>query len=80
MTCRSVILTAARELSRTHPEGTFSIQGVVQWMRQHGAHYSDAEVRFHVHTLMCRNASTRKPNEADYQDLERVSRGRYRLL
>lgn len=56
------------------------MQGVVQWMRDHGSHYSDAEVRLHINTLMCRNASARKPNEADHQDLERVSRGRYRLL
>ncbi|WP_444542383.1 DUF7669 domain-containing protein [Deinococcus radiotolerans] len=80
MTCRSAILTAARELSRAHPEETFSVQNVVQWMRDSGSRYSDAEVRLHVHTLMCRNARTRTTDGADYQDLERVARGRYRLL
>ncbi|GGR92719.1 DUF7669 domain-containing protein [Deinococcus sedimenti] len=80
MTCRAEVLAAARSLSGGTADGTFSIQDVVQTMRTLGTRHTDAEVRLHVSTVMCRNATGKHRLNASFHDLERVSRGRYRLI
>lgn len=78
MTCRDDILAVARELSHVHPSGTFSTQNILQVMRLRKTRHSDAEIRRHISTFMCANAVG--PHAAQFQDLERVSRGLYKLL
>ncbi|WP_295821729.1 hypothetical protein [uncultured Deinococcus sp.] len=47
-------------------------------MRLRKTRHSDAEIRRHISTYMCANAVG--PHAAQFQDLERVSRGLYKLL
>ncbi|ALW87841.1 hypothetical protein AUC44_02140 [Deinococcus actinosclerus] len=78
MTCRDDILAVARELSDARPSGTFSVQDVLEVLRARQTPYSDADIRRHISTFMCANAVG--PHAAQFQDLERVSRGLYKLL
>lgn len=77
MTCRDEILAAARVLSKQHTEATFSMQDIITVMRERKTGHLDTTIRRHVSTLMCANATG--PEAGKYKDLERVSRGRYRL-
>ncbi|GGK19855.1 hypothetical protein GCM10008955_11580 [Deinococcus malanensis] len=78
MTCREEILAVARTVSRQHADQTFSIQDIVAGMRARGTKHLDTTIRRHVSTHMCVNAAG--PEAGKYKDLERVSRGRFRLL
>lgn len=78
MTCRDEILAAARVLSKQHSEGTFSIQDIVSALRERRTQHLDTTIRRLVSTQMCVNAAG--PEAGKYEDLQRVSRGRYRLL
>lgn len=78
MTCRDEILTAARVLSRQDAEGSFSIQEIVAALRERRTRYLDATIRQLVSTEMCVNAVGREAGK--FRDLERIRRGRYRLL
>lgn len=78
MTCRDEILTVARALSKLRPDGTFTAQDVVAALRARGTKHLDITIRRHVSTEMCRNAAG--STAAKYHDLERVARGRFRLL
>ena len=78
MTCRDDILAVARELSDAHPSGTFSVQGVLGVLRARQTPYSDADIRRHISVYMCANAVGR--HAAQFQDLERVGHGLFKLL
>ena len=78
MTCRDEILAVARKLSRDRPDGTFTAQEIVTAMRERGTRHLDTTIRRHVATQMCRNAVG--DSAGKYNDLERVERGRFRLL
>lgn len=77
MTARDEILIAARGLSSASPDGTFTVQAVVDTMRRAGTTYKESTVRTHVVSRMCADAPD---NHAKvYDDFVRVSAGRYRL-
>ncbi|UBV43854.1 hypothetical protein LAJ19_06470 [Deinococcus taeanensis] len=78
MTCREEVLAAARILTPQHADGTFSVQDIVSAMRQKGTLHLDTVIRRHVNMEMCANATGARAGK--YKDLERVARGRYRLL
>lgn len=78
MTCRDDILTVSRALSRQSADGTFTAQAVVAALREKGTRHLDTTIRRMVSTEMCRNAAG--PQAGKFHDLERVSRGRFRLL
>ncbi|MFC4638550.1 DUF7669 domain-containing protein [Deinococcus hohokamensis] len=65
-------------MSRQHTEGTFSIQDIVTALRERKTPHLDITIRRLVSTQMCINATGREAGK--YKDLERVSRGRYRLV
>ncbi|MFC4424901.1 DUF7669 domain-containing protein [Deinococcus navajonensis] len=78
VSCREDVLEAARVLSARHAEETFSIPDVIDVMRSQGTEHLDTVIRRHVGVLMCVNGGAAGAGE--YRDLERVARGRYRLL
>ncbi|MVN88313.1 hypothetical protein GO986_16325 [Deinococcus sp. HMF7620] len=78
MTCRDDILTVARTLTTGHPEGTFSMQDVVQALRAQETAHTDAQIRLHVRALMCVNSAEKGAGQ--FRDLERVGHGRFKLL
>lgn len=78
MTVRSEVLKAARALSAASPDGTFSPAEVVELLQRWRTTYGEATIRTHVVSAMCVNAPDN--HAVKYADLERVSRGRYRLV
>ncbi|THF88269.1 hypothetical protein E7T09_03420 [Deinococcus sp. KSM4-11] len=78
MTCRDDILAVARILARQSADGTFSSQEVVAALRARGTTHLDTTIRRHVASEMCRNAVG--ANAGKFHDLERVERGRFRLI
>lgn len=76
MSCREEILIAARTMSRRSDE--FSIEEVIGELRRRGSHYSELTIRTHVASRMCSNAPDN--HATTYNDLVRVSPGRYRLV
>ncbi|MFC4637876.1 DUF7669 domain-containing protein [Deinococcus hohokamensis] len=78
VSCREEVLAAAHLLSAQRSEGTFSVQDVIDVMRSQGTEHLDTVIRRHVAVLMCVNGGA--AGAGAYRDLERVERGRYRLL
>lgn len=78
MTARSEILRAARALAGESVDGTFSPSEVVGLLQRWGSTYPASTIRTHVVAAMCVNAPDN--HLVKYPDLERVSRGRYRLV
>ena len=78
MTARDEVLAAARSLAARSEDGTFSLANVISELRRRRSAYEESTIRTHVTSKMCSNA----PDHHDtvYDDLERVDRGRYRLV
>lgn len=57
---------------------TFTMAEVVAAMRRAGTVYAEQSIRTHIGSSMCVNAPTN--HAVTYSDLERVERGRYRLV
>lgn len=77
MTCRDEILKAANFLQSSSPDNTFSPAEVIHRMQRMGTDYSESTIRTHIVSKMCHGAPTNHAGK--YDDLERVSRGLYRL-
>lgn len=78
MTAREEILDAARRLSASSEDATFTIVEVLTLLHQDGTRYAESTLRTHITSRMCRNAADH--HAVTYRDLERVVRGRYRLV
>jgi hypothetical protein len=76
-TARQEILTAARQLARRSPDGSFALMEIVGEMRRGGSRYAESTIRTHVTSRMC--ADSPDHHDTTYDDLERLDRGRYRL-
>jgi hypothetical protein len=76
--CREDVLRVARVLSAQRADGTFTCRDVISTLRAQGTHHMDTTIRMHVSTKMCANAVG--PLAGQFQDFERVERGRFRLL
>lgn len=75
---RAEILNAAHAVMRRSGERSFTVAEVVDEMSRDGTRYAQATIRTMITGHLCRNA----PDHAatTYDDLERIDRGRYRLL
>ena len=76
MTARDEILAALPNIEARSANGSFSPQDVVDELRQRGSTHSKSTIRTHVVSRMCANAPDN--HARTYDDLERVSDGRYR--
>lgn len=76
MTARSEILKALPAIAARSRDDTFTVDEVVREMRRRGSTYADSTIRTHVASRMCANAPDN--HAITYDDLERVSEGRYR--
>ncbi len=77
MTCRDEVLAAIARLERRHGRSEFALDEIVQEVMG-ASSYRESTVRTHVTSRLC--ASTPDHHGTTYPDLERVSRGRYRLI
>ncbi|THF88411.1 hypothetical protein E7T09_04175 [Deinococcus sp. KSM4-11] len=78
MTCRDEILSAVKELVKDNPDQEFTLEEVLSYMRPRGSPYLRAHLSHHVTAVMCVNSTSKFGGQ--YQDLERVRKGVYRLL
>jgi hypothetical protein len=76
MTARDEILAALPGIEARTADGSFSPQDVVDELRRRGTSLAEATIRTHVVSRMCANAPDN--HARTYDDLERVSGGRYR--
>jgi hypothetical protein len=77
MTCREEILSAFRRLERRHGRDVFAPVEVIADVIAVTDSYPESTIRTEIVSRMC--ASVAPQNHAVvYDDLERVSRGRYR--
>lgn len=77
MTCRDEVLDAIRVI-RDHREAEiFTVQEVIDEMRQRGTSYEESTIRTHITSRMCANAPDH--HAVVYPDIERVGEGEYRL-
>ncbi|MEA5116223.1 MAG: hypothetical protein VB036_01250 [Propionicimonas sp.] len=77
-TVRSDILKAVREIVSDREDQTFTMAEVVGAMRRAGTIYAVQSIRTHIGSSMCVNAPVN--HAVTYSDLERLERGRYRLV
>jgi hypothetical protein len=66
-----------RALTARSGRGEFSMNAVVQEMRRRGIGYAESTVRTVIASHLCADATG--PGVAGYTDLQRTSRGTYRL-
>ena len=78
MTCRDQILEVARELARRTPQGTFAMRDILVELRARKTRYTEGAIYMHVTSAMRKGAALHRGPHFD--DLERVSRGIYRLV
>lgn len=78
MTCREEILGVLQQLSTRRPDGTFSVNEVLDAMQARGSTYKASTIKSHVISKMCRDAP--RYHATQYPDLERVAVNTYRLL
>jgi hypothetical protein len=76
MTAREEILAALPSIEGRSADDTFSPQDIVDELRRRGSSYAESTIRTHVVSRMCANAADHHARV--YDDLERVSAGRYR--
>lgn len=77
VTARDDVLRAARELSVSSSDGTFTLEEVLDYLRSVGTRYKPATIRTHVTSRMCANAPAH--HAVTYRDLVRVGEARYQL-
>ena len=78
MTCRDEILMAVERLTERAGEGDFTLQELVEEMRQYSTTYKESTICTHVTSRLCTIAPDR--HAVTYRDLERVASGRCRLV
>jgi hypothetical protein len=76
MTARDEIIAALPSVEARSADGSFSPEDVVDELRRRGSAYAESTIRTHVVSRMCGNAPDH--HARTYDDLERVSDGRYR--
>jgi len=76
MTARDEILAALPAICARTVDGTFTPQDVIDELRRRGSSYAPSTIRTHVVSRMCANAPDH--HAVTYDDLERISSGRYR--
>ena len=76
MTARDQILAALPGIEARSADGSFSPQEVVDELRRRGSNLAESTIRTHVVSRMCANAPDN--HARTYDDLLRVSDGRYR--
>lgn len=76
MTARDEILAALPAICARTGGGTFSPQDVIEELRRRGSSYAPSTIRTHVVSRICANAPDH--HAVTYDDLERLSDGRYR--
>ncbi|GGS36483.1 DUF7669 domain-containing protein [Deinococcus knuensis] len=77
MTCREEILEMIEQLMREPGRVTFTAREVAQRMRAAGTSHKELSIRTYVTYWMCAEPDQLSDNRT--ADLERVSRGQYRL-
>ena len=77
VTCRERILEVAGALARRTPQGTFSVQDVIEEMQVRGLPYSRNTIYVCMAVVMCKDAP--RCRKLQFGDLERVAKGVYRL-
>lgn len=77
MTCRDEVLSAAHALTHSSPNGEFTVDDVLNFLKRKGTQFKESTIRTHVISRMCANAPDN--HETTFADLRRVGYGRYRL-
>ena len=78
MTCRDAILRVVRELVQDRPDREFWAFEVLERLRWSGAPYLEGTIRHTICLEMCVDTTSAVPPL--HGDLERIGRGRYRLI
>lgn len=76
VTTRDEILAALPGIEGRSADDTFSPQDVIDELRRRGSTYAESTIRTHIVSRMCANAPDH--HARIYDDLDRVSEGRYR--
>ena len=77
MTARDEVLAAARALAAQSPDGTFTVEEVLDYLDRQESIYKPSTIRTHVMSRMCVNAPDH--HAVTYQDVVRVGEGTYKL-
>jgi hypothetical protein len=77
MTARQEVLEAARDLT-ARGLAPFSPLQLIEELQRRGTRYEESTLRTHIVDIMCVDSPTERVTK--YQDLRRVSRGRYVLV
>lgn len=78
MTCREELLTAVSNIIERKGRNEFSINEVMNYMKQNGTKFKESTIRTHITSRCCKNAHAN--HGVVYEDYLRIGHGVYRLL
>jgi len=78
MTCREELLKAVRNVIKGKEINEFSIDEVIDYMKQNGTKFKESTVRTHIASRCCQNAP--EHHGVVYEDYLRIGHGLYKLL
>jgi hypothetical protein len=76
--CHEAVLRAARDLTRASGRNEFTVDEIVNRLRDSGSVFADSTIKTHVNSRCCRNAPSNHAVRYDY--FERVGPGIYRVI
>lgn len=77
-TCRDEIISAVRTITQQKGDNCFTIGEILDFLKQRNSIYSESTIRTHITSKLCANAPDH--HSVVYDDLERIGRGKYKLL
>lgn len=77
-TCRDEIISAVRYLIELKERNEFTINEVIQCMKNRNTKYADSTIRIHISSRCCSNAKKRH-HAVFYNDFEKVDNNFYKL-
>lgn len=76
--CRDEVLSAARQIVAVKGLNDFTVQEIINHLRDEGSQYRASTIRTHVISRCCSNAPDH--HAVVYHDFERIGRGVYRVI
>ncbi len=77
-TCREELLTIIKDFVKNKGENKIYLSEIIKLAKEKKINYSESTIKTHISSKMCKNSP--QHHQTKYNDLERISRGLYRLI
>lgn len=78
MSCRDELLTIIRDLVDKRNNNEFTLSEIIHVSKEKNIPYSESTIKTHISSRMCKNSP--QNHLVKYEDIERLSRGIYKIF